>query len=167
MDTEGRAEQRRLRVADGLEMVSRKADCRALGLVRHGKPPVELKGVMRRGEQHAAVDQYRGMIEAQADPLDQRRQMPGIDRLAVDRGLPADCVEPGAPGPGRSQRVRGECGIEAGDRAGGMFESAGERHRQAGRAVFPGIGDQDRPPEQGNIWFMVPPVAVILAGAGI
>jgi hypothetical protein len=57
--------------------------------------------------------------------------------------------------------VRSERHIEAGDHAGGMFESAGERHRQAGRAVLPGIGDQDRPPEQGNIWFMVPPAAVI------
>ena len=91
---------------------------------------------MRRGEQHAAVDQYRGMIEAQANPLDQRRQMPGIDRLAVDRGLPADCVEAGAPGPGRSQRVRSERHIEAGDHAGGMFESAGERDRQARRGFL-------------------------------
>ena len=127
-------------------MVCREPDCCALGLVRHGKPPVELKGVMRRGKQHAAVDQGRHMIEAQANPLDQRRQMPGVDRLAVDRGLPADRVEPGAPGPGRSQRVGGECRIEAGDRAGGLFESAGERHRQAGREVLPGIGDQDRRP---------------------
>ena len=76
------------------------------------------------------------MIEAQADPLDQRRQMPRVDRLAVDRGLPADRVEPGAPGPGRSQRVGGECRIEAGDHAGSPFESGRERHREAGRAVL-------------------------------
>jgi hypothetical protein len=66
------------------------------------------------------------MIEAQADPLDQRRQVPGIDRLAVDRGLPADRVDPGAPGPGRSQRV------------------GGERHREAGRGfALPCIGFDD------------------------
>ena len=135
MDPEGRAEQRRLRGADSLEMVGRDPDGRALGLVRHGKPPVEPKGMMRRGEQYAAIDQHRGMIEAQENPLDQCGQVPGFDRLAVDRSLPADRIQPGAPGPGRSQWVGGERHIEAGDHAGGMFESAGERHREAGRGV--------------------------------
>ena len=51
MHREGGAEQRRMRIADGLEMVCRAPDCRALGLVRCGKPPVEVKGMPGGGEQ--------------------------------------------------------------------------------------------------------------------
>ena len=101
MDPEGRADQWRMRAADGLQMVRGVLDRLALRRIGRSKPPVEPEGMLGGGEQHAAVDQRRHMIEAQAHPLDQRRQVPRVDRLAVDRGLMADRVEAGPPGPGR------------------------------------------------------------------
>ena len=72
-------------VGDRLEVRRRRGDRRLLRLVRPGKPPVETEGVMGRGEHRTAVDQRRALVEAEAHPLDQRRQVPGVDRLAVDR----------------------------------------------------------------------------------
>jgi hypothetical protein len=43
--------------------------------------------------------------------------MPGVDRLAVDRGLTADGVEPRAVHEGRQQRVPGQRLVEPGDAA--------------------------------------------------
>jgi hypothetical protein len=57
------------------------------------------------------------MIEAQAHPLDQRRQVPRVDRLAVDRGLMAD----------RSRRARQ---AQAGD-------SGWEASAESRRAIMP------------------------------
>jgi hypothetical protein len=71
------------------------------------KPLVQVERMMGGGEQGAAVDHRRRVVEAEADPLDQRGKVPGIDHQAVDRGLPANRVETGAPGPGRGKRVVG------------------------------------------------------------
>src|SRR5487761_1677075 len=70
------------------------------------------------------------MIDAQAHPFDQGGEVPGVDRLAVDRALTAHRVEPGAPGPGRGERVRSDGRIEAGDGAGGAFEGRGDGSRR-------------------------------------
>jgi len=75
----------------------------ALAGIGPAKPPVEHERVLGGSEQYAAIDHHRHMIEAQAHPLDQRRQVPRVDRLAVDRGLLADRVEAGTPGPGRGR----------------------------------------------------------------
>jgi hypothetical protein len=56
--------------------------------------------------------------------------VPGVDRLAVDRGLKADRVEPRAVGPGRGERMRGQGRIEAGESRGSAFEIDGEGTRQ-------------------------------------
>ena len=56
--------------------------------------------------------------------------MPGIDRLAIDRGLAAHRVEPRAIGPGRSERMAGHGRIEAGEGGGGAFEIARQRARR-------------------------------------
>ena len=66
------------------------------------KPPVKRERVLGGSEQHAAVEHRRHMIKPQAHPFDQGREVPRVDRLAVDRGLMAHRVEPGAPGPGRA-----------------------------------------------------------------
>lgn len=54
------------------------------------------------GEHRPAIDQRR-RIKTEAHAFDQRRQMPGVDDLAVDRGLAAHCIEPRAVGPGRRE----------------------------------------------------------------
>ena len=51
--------------------------------------------------------------------------MPRIDHPAVDRGLSAHGVEPGAIGPGRGERMRGQRRIETGNRGGGALEAGG------------------------------------------
>ena len=144
MHAECGAEQRRIPVGDPLEVRRRRGDRRLLRLIRHGEPPVETEGVMRRGEDGAAVDQRRAPPEAEADPFDDCREVPGIDRLAVDDRLQADRLEAGAPGPGGAERVGGERRIEARDHAGGAFETAGECDRQAGRGVFRLFVHQER-----------------------
>jgi hypothetical protein len=145
MDAECGAEQRRMIVAGSREVGRGVGDRALLRLVRPGKPPVEGEGVMGVGEDRAAVDQGRAAAEAEADPLDQGREVPRVDRPAVDQSLAADGVEAGAPGPGRGERVAGECGIEAGDGAGRMLESGSERQRQAFRAGLPVVVNQDDP----------------------
>ncbi|HEY0194665.1 MAG TPA: hypothetical protein VGC42_26315, partial [Kofleriaceae bacterium] len=53
--------------------------------------------------------------------------MPGLDQLAVDRGLLAHRLQPGAVQEGRAQRVRcAECLVEPGDGGGRALEGAGE-----------------------------------------
>ena len=70
------------------------------------------------------------MIKAQAHPFDQGGEVPGVDRLAVDRGLTAHRVEPGAVGPGRGERVVGDGRVEPGDGAGGALEGRGDGCRR-------------------------------------
>ena len=100
---------------------------------------------MGGGEGSTAVDQRRAAAEAEADPLDQRREMPRIDEPAVYHSLAADGIETGAPGPGRCERVAGKRRIEAGDGAGRTLESGGERQRQPIRAGLPVVVNQDNP----------------------
>jgi hypothetical protein len=145
VDAECGAEQRRMPAGDRIEACRRVGDRRLLRLVRPAKPPVEGEGVMGSGEDHAAVDQRRAAVEAEADPLDQGREVPRVDRPAVDQSLAADGVEAGAPGPGRGERVAGERRIEAGDGADRMLESGGERQWQAFRAGLPVVVNQDDP----------------------
>jgi hypothetical protein len=71
------------------------------------------------------------MINPQAHPFDQGSEVPGVDRLAVDRGLMAHRVEPGAVGPGRGERVVREGSVEPGDSAGGALEGRGGGTRQS------------------------------------
>jgi hypothetical protein len=138
MDAEGRAEQRRMIFAgDRIGVHRRFGDRRLLRLIGPGKPPVEGEGVMGRCEGRTAVDQRRAAAEAEADALDQSGELPGIDCPAVDRGLATDGVEAGAPGPGRGERVAGECRIEAGDGARRGLEAGGEANGRWGPRVCP------------------------------
>ena len=79
------------------------------------------------GEDGAAVDDAERAVHAQAKPFEHGGEVPGIDRLAVDRGLAAHRVEPGAVQEGRQQRMAGECLVEPGERRGGLRQGAGQR----------------------------------------
>ena len=98
--------------------------------VRRRIPPVEVEGVTRGLKDRTTVDRRRRRIETQAHPFDHRREMPGIDRPAIDRSLAAHRVEARAIGPGRSQRMAGHGRIEPGEGGGGTLEIARERVRQ-------------------------------------
>ena len=82
------------------------------------------------GEDGAAVDDAERAVHAQAQPFEHGGEVPGVDRLAVDRGLAADGVEPGAVQKGRQQRMAGECLVEPGERRGGLRQGAGQRRIQ-------------------------------------
>jgi hypothetical protein len=126
-------------------MRRRGSDRYLLAVVRRDKPAIEHKGVLGRGEHRTAIEQCRAGAEAEADALDQGRQVPGVDRLAIDGGLAADCVEPGAPRPGGGERVTRQGRIEAGDGAGGMLDRGADRHRQGRQTrLSDGIHQHDR-----------------------
>ena len=82
------------------------------------------------GEDGAAVDDAERAVHAQAKPFEHGGEVPGIDHLAVDRGLAAHGVEPGAVQEGRQQRMAGECLVEPGERRGGLRQGAGQRRIQ-------------------------------------
>ena len=67
------------------------------------------------GEDGAAVDDAERAVHAQAKPFEHGGEVPGIDRLSVDRGLAAHGVEPGAVQEGRQKRMAGERLVEPGD----------------------------------------------------
>ena len=75
-------------------------------------------------------------IEGVRFRVDHRCQVPGVDDLAVDRGVAADCVEPGAIRPGWGERVACQHRIEPRDSTGGAFETCGDR-----RLLGEGSGD--------------------------
>ena len=82
------------------------------------------------GEDGAAVDDAERAVHAQAKPFEHGGEVPGIDRLAVDRGLAAHGVEPGAVQEGRQKRMAGERLVEPGERRGGLRQGAGQRRIQ-------------------------------------
>jgi hypothetical protein len=145
MDAEGGAEQRRMIVAGSREVGRGVGDRALLCGVRCGKPPVEREGVMGRSKQETALEHRRHVIDADPDSLDERREMPGVDELAVDRRLAADGVEAGAPGPGRGEGVAGERRIKASDSAGRSLKAGGQWERQAPAAGLPVVAHQDDP----------------------
>ena len=83
---------------------------------------MQAKGVARGVDDHAAVDDAQLAVHAQAQALQHRSEMPGIDRLAVDDGLSAHRLEAGAVEEGRPQRVAGQRLVEAREAGGGAFE---------------------------------------------
>ena len=78
-------------------------------------------------EDGAAVDNAQRAVHAQPQAFEHGGEVPGIDRLAVDRGLAAHRVEPGAVEEGRAQRVAAERLVEPGEGGGGAGERSGER----------------------------------------
>ena len=98
--------------------------------VRRHQPLVQVERVAGGGEDGAAVDDAERAVHAQAKPFEHGGEVPGIDRLAVDRGLAADRVEPGAVQEGRQKRMAGERLIEPGERRGGLRQRAGQRRIQ-------------------------------------
>ena len=66
-----------------------------------GQPLVQGEGVAGGGEDRAAVDDAQRAVHAQAQTFEHGGEVPGIDRLAVDRGLAAHRIEPGAVQEGR------------------------------------------------------------------
>ena len=85
--------------------------------IRCHQPLVQVERVAGGGEDGAAVDDAERAVHAQAKPFEHGGEVPGIDRLAVDRGLAADGVEPGAVQEGRQQRMAGERLVEPGEAA--------------------------------------------------
>ena len=71
--------------------------------IGRGQPLVQGQGMARRVEDQAAVDDAERRIHAQVQAFEHRREVPGIDRLTVDRGLAADRLESGAVQEGRGQ----------------------------------------------------------------
>ena len=137
MDGVSRPQQWRMAVGNRCEVCCGRADHCLLRRVRPRRPLVKRQCVPRRSKDRPAIDQRRGGIEAQPHPFDKRGEGPGIDRLAVGRGLPAHRIEPGAVGPGSRQRMAQQRRIEARDCGRGMFEGYGERRR--GRSEQPVI----------------------------
>ena len=118
------------------EDLSRPLDRALLVEIRCHQPLVQVERVAGGGEDGAAVDDAERAVHAQAKPLEHGGEVPGIDRLSVDRGLAADRVEPGAMQEGRQQRMAGERLVEPGERRGGLRQGAGQRRIQ----FFPGAG---------------------------
>ena len=98
--------------------------------IRCHQPLVQVERVAGGGEDGAAVDDAERAVHAQAKPFEHGGEVPGIDHLAVDRGLAAHGVEPGAVQEGRQQRMAGECLVEPGERRGGLCQGAGQRRIQ-------------------------------------
>ena len=98
--------------------------------VRCHQPLVQVERVAGGGEDGAAVDDAERAVHAEAKPFEHGGEVPGIDQLAVDRGLAAHRVEPGAVQEGRPQRVTGERLVEPGERRGGLRQGAGQRRIQ-------------------------------------
>ena len=73
-------------------------------------------------------------------PFEHGGEVPGIDRLAVDRGLAAHRVEPGAMQKGRAQRMAGERLVEPGEAAAARARAAAS----AGSRSFPACRPQQR-----------------------
>jgi hypothetical protein len=70
------------------------------------RDPLEQGQRMPRGvEDRPAVDDAQRAIHAQPKALEHGGEMPGVDRLAVDRGLPAHGVEANAVEKSRLQRM--------------------------------------------------------------
>ena len=84
-------------------------------------------------EDVAAVDDAQIGVHAQPQAFDGRGEVPGIDELAVDRGLTADRVEPGAVEEGLGQGMTGQRLVEPGDGGGGPGERRGEHMGRRGR----------------------------------
>ena len=95
--------------------------------IRCHQPLVQVERVAGGGEDGAAVDDAERAVHAEAKPFEHGGEVPGIDRLAVDRGLAAHGVEPGAVQEGRQQRMAGERLVEPGDGGGGLCQGAGQR----------------------------------------
>ena len=95
--------------------------------IRCHQPLVQVERVAGGGEDGAAVDDAERAVHAQAKPFEHGGEVPGIDRLSVDRGLAAHGVEPGAVQEGRQKRMAGERLVEPGERRGGLCQGAGQR----------------------------------------
>ena len=95
--------------------------------IRCHQPLVQVERVAGGGEDGAAVDDAERAVHAQAKPFEHGGEVPGIDHQAVDRGLAAHGVEPGAVQEGRQKRMAGECLVEPGERRGGLCQGAGQR----------------------------------------
>ena len=95
--------------------------------IRCHQPLVQVERVAGGGEDGAAVDDAERAVHAQATPFEHGGEVPGIDHKAVDRGLAADRVEPGAVQEGRQQLMAGERLVEPGECRGGLRQGAGQR----------------------------------------
>ena len=98
--------------------------------IRCHQPLVQVERVAGGGEDGAAVDDAERAVHAQAKPFEHGGEVPGIDHKAVDRGLAAHGVEPGAVQEGRQKRMAGERLVEPGERRGGLCQGAGQRRIQ-------------------------------------
>ena len=105
--------------------------------IRCHQPLVQVERVAGGGEDGAAVDDAERAVHAEAKPFEHGGEVPGIDHKAVDRGLAAHGVEPGAVQEGRQKRMAGERLVEPGERRGGLRQGAGQRRIQV---FFPGAG---------------------------
>ena len=68
-------------------------------------------------------------VHAQPQAFEHAARCQGSIELAVDRGLAADRLEPGAVEEGLGQRMAGQRLVEPGDGGGGTGERAREHHR--------------------------------------
>ena len=98
--------------------------------IRCHQPLVQVERVAGGGEDGAAVDDAERAVHAQAKTFEHGGEVPGIDHKAVDRGLAADGVEPGAVQEGRQKRMAGERLVEPGECRGGLRQGAGQRRIQ-------------------------------------
>ena len=135
--------------------------------VRRHQPLVQVERVAGGGEDGAAVDDAERAVHAQAKPFEHGGEVPGIDHKAVDRGLAADRVEPGAVQKRRQQRMAGECLVEPGDGGGGLCQGAGQRRifsrcrpQQRFAHFFPPPADRRAPRRRGAACCPAPPISV-------
>ncbi|HME27641.1 MAG TPA: hypothetical protein VKI44_41020 [Acetobacteraceae bacterium] len=87
---------------------------------------MQTKRVAGGVENHPAIDDAQRAVHAQAQTLKHRRQMPGVDRQAVDGSPSPHRLETGPVEEGGAQRVANQGLVEARDSRGGAFERAGD-----------------------------------------
>ena len=94
--------------------------------IRGDDPLVQHQRMTGGIEDGAAIDDAERAVHAQPQPLQHGGEVPGVDQLAVDRGLAAHRVEPGAVEEGRPQGMDVQRLVEPGDGGSGLDERRGQ-----------------------------------------
>ena len=95
--------------------------------VRCHQPLMQVQRMAGGIEDGTAVDDAERTVHAESKTFEHGGEVPGVDRVAVDRGLAAHRIEPGAMEKGRQQRVAGERLVEPGYGRGRPRQGTGER----------------------------------------
>ena len=127
MHATGGGEQRGVARRDAGQVLLCLLDVAFLVEIRGNNPLVQHQRMPGGVEDFSPVDNAERAVHAQPQPLQHGGEVPGVDQLAVDRGLAAHRVEPGAVEESRKERMAVQRLVEPGDRRGRFGERRGER----------------------------------------